>query len=451
MKREMKYSKLLLCAIGIFFCIVNIQAQEEAVSFDSKGKITKLTPNTAQKIGLILNEGSFKEAELFLQPDSSYIIEFHYEKNGKILRDRKPYTYEEIRQIRSNIDQTLIVEESSGDAMEGRALMVASSVVAGLSIYGPALPIIFDYEGSHAAGLYMLGAGAGFFVPYAITHKKPVSYGQANLYYYGLSRGFMHGSLFATSLYWNDVSVRSVYSFGTFFGLTESVIGYNFVKWNNVSNGTANLMTVYGDFGIFSGFAIANQLDLLDNRISPALVSLSSLGGIVAGYCLGKNNDISAGDAEIISTTGWLGAYLPLSFIAYSKATTAWYYTTPSLLTGIAGAYIGHKLTKNYNFTFSQGYLTKLGTAAGGLMGLGVVFMANGREPGTILLGSYIGAQLAFIAMQSMNVSTQKSNSALSRLKINVNPQNYLLTQNMKSTNPMVQSMFPLATLSYKF
>jgi uncharacterized membrane protein YeaQ/YmgE (transglycosylase-associated protein family) len=217
-------------------------------------------------------------------------------------------------------------------------------------------------------------------------------------------------------------------------------------------------MTVYGDFGFIAGAGIASQLNLFNNennlKLATSLILAGNVGGLVAGYYLGRNNSISTGDAEIINTTGWLGLYMPCGILAevYKNKTPryAWVVTTPVMLTGIAGAYIGHQLVKNYDFTFTQGFVTKIGTYAGGLVGLGVTYMAyHGNDAGIYLIGSYIGAQAAFYGLYKMDIKSLKS-EALNKFDFKFHPENIFLSRSVKSDNPYVQSMFPIAILSYK-
>jgi uncharacterized membrane protein YeaQ/YmgE (transglycosylase-associated protein family) len=456
----MKTKTFIMLMFATLFSIAmsfSTSGQEESVAFDSKNKVFKLTPEVEKNIGLYSEECSFKEAELFKQNDSTYILEIHYLKDNKIYRERKNFTKLEVNNLRSKIDHLQVSNQASTEAMEGRGLLIASSLYTGLALYGPTLPIVFDkVSGTTQVGLYMLGAGAGFFVPFVFTLHNPISYGQANLAYYGNTRGLAQGALLSDILYSDKSTSKSVFLLGSLFSIGESIGGYELVKRLNVSNGQANLMTVYGDFGFFGGAAIANQLNLFNGNQSQGATSLilaGNIGGLIGGYFLGEGNSITAGDAEIISTTGWLGAYMPLGIINMIKPSKAWWYTTPSVLTGIAGAYIGHQLAKDYDFSFTQGYITKIGTLAGGLVGLGVTYMLvgnnNSDNGSAYLLGSYIGAQVSFLILNKININSLKSEK-IGKFDFHLMPENFFLAKNFKSSNPREQDMFPLAKLTYK-
>lgn len=444
----------ILYLIMVILMNLHTMAQEEAVAFDNNKKIYKLTPELGKKLEVFSGEGTFVDAELFKQNDSTYFIEVRYSKSDKIFRTRKKLNLTDLQTLRDKADRTTIETVSVGEsASEGRNFLLTACLVSGLTTYGFALPEILNVNDTRTyLGLYMLGAGAAF-VPYFLTKNKPLSYGQANLVYYGVSRGFAHGALFDNAIK-DSASAQDVFLFGSLFGISESLLGYKLVKTLQIDNGTANLMTVYGDFGFYTGIALANQFGLVNDansHVISALIMLGSMGGLVTGYCLGKDKDISAGDAEIISTTGWLGVYLPLSLLVETKPKDDWLYTTPSLLTGIAGLYIGHKLVSDHNFTFTQGYTTKLGTIAGGLVGLGLTYiLSKNSSPSQMLLGSYLGAQASFIVLHKINIKALKM-EALNKIRFEFTPENLLFAKYLKLKNTQIFNMLPIATLSYKF
>jgi len=451
-------SRLLIGVYMFLSAFVNLLAQEELVSFDNKNKVFKLTPELEEKVNVYSGGGKFKDAELFKQNDSTFILEIHYTLNDKLFRERTTLTLKDITAIRNKLVGVNIAKTQVSDSMEGKGLFLASSLYAGLALFGPTLPILIEpNDAQTGVGLYMLGAGAGFFVPYLLINNKPISYGQANLAYYGYTRSIAQSLLLNYSL-GSSTDAKSTYGVASLLSIGEVVGGYHLVKNLNISNGTADLMTVYGDFGFAAGAALASQLDLFHSSTSQlvtVLILAGNVGGLVAGYQLGKNNSISTGDAEIISTSGWLGVYMPVSILAEifknNSPKYAWEVTTPMLLIGIAGAYVGHQLVKDYDFSFTQGFVTKIGTYAGGLVGLGMTYMVyRGNDPSVFLIGSYLGAQAGFYFLYKMNIKSIKSET-LSKFNFKFSPENYFLSKNLKTSNPQLQGSFPLASLTYKF
>ena len=456
MRETMKtgiFIKIILSLLLINAMLISTQAQEESVPFDSKNKLYKLTPEINRKIGFYNGEGTFKEASLFKENDSVYIAEILFVKENKVYRKRQQISQKEFVSIQNRIDVTLSEIAVTYDAKEGRTLLLGTTTLAGMTLYGGSAVEMANFQnGYNSTGLYMLTAGASFFVPYLLTKDQPVSYGQANLVYYGLSRGFGHGVMLGF-LVDKNASSQKIFTYAFATGVTEAVGGFNLVKYLKINNGTANLMTIYGDYGMLMGLGLALQFDYRGDNPRPYL-GMTLLGGFVGealGYYLGKDNNISAGDAEIIGATGNLGAYIPLVVADIVRPNDYRFYTTPAMMGGLIGLYVGNQLVKNYDFSFSQGFLTRLGTNAGGLVGLGLTyFILQGRDVrGAYLLGNYLGAQASFYILYKMNLRTIKSET-LSKFDFKFHPENIFLSKSLKSGDPHIQAMMPFATLSYK-
>jgi len=428
----------------------NILAQERLVPFDHQGKITLFTSEYNPKILKVSYTGKFMQAELLADKDSSVVLEIMYSDSKVTYRKRVPITYPELETLRNSVDSLLIISETD-DSQGARSLLLTGCLFSGLCIYGPTLPVILNASTSRGAvGLYMLGAGSSFFIPYFLSRNQKLTYGQSNLTFYGLTRGYFEG-LILNYLLGGGESSRSYITAAFLTGITEGVGLYHFVKSSEVSDGTANLMKVYGDFGFYVGMAIANQLDIPseDSKLNWSIVLAGNIGGLTAAYKIGKRYPLTTGDAEVISTTGMLGSFLPLSIITAINPESSQAYTTPVMIAGIAGCYIGHKLTQNQNFTFSQGYITKMGTIAGALVGLGATYLLiDNAKNWQYLAGSYIGAQTSFCLLYKLN---SKSNKLLgNRLHVNFMPANFIWANSKSIKNPYYYSMFPILQCSLK-
>jgi len=455
------FIKAIIFSTFIFGVTNSLFSQEESVAFDSNKTIFKLNQSQEKQIGLFKKEGQFIDAELFKNNDSLFTIELHYKKDDKIFRDRQSISGVEYTKLREQVDSIAKIDVESLDDIDGRGLLLGTCLLSGLTTYGPALMgIVQSNNRQTITGLYMLGAGGLFFVPYFLTKDKPVSYGQANLAYYGLSRGFAHGFLFSYTFFdLNTVSSQFISTAGTITGIAEAALGYQLVKRLKISNGNSNLMTVYGDVGLLFGLETAIQVnDITKDNFSntPLFAGLTlagSVGGEVAGYFIGKKHQVSAGDAEIIQTTSILGSLLPLTVTSMfirniSNPSTI---STPSLLMGIAGLYVGHKLTQKVDYSFTQGFITKIGTVAGGLLGCGLTYLAVGdAEPWVYFTGTYIGAQASFLLLSSVKNPIFKSDAA-KKIGFNIMPENFLMGQQLQKHNPEIRGMLPLARLSYSF
>ncbi len=454
MRTFIAYIPLILC---MFAQNQTVLAQEEIVAFDSQNTIFKLTPEIEQKINLYKGDGKFIEAELFKQVDSSFIIEFHFKIDEKIFRERKPMTFVEVTNMRQKVDSVVAVPTETTDAMEGRGFLLAASLLSGVTTYGPGIVSMINSSNDRLnIGIYMLGAGSCFFVPFFTSRNKPVSYGQANMVYYGLSRGFAHGVLTGLCIAPSDSNheAQIIASSGVIMGLSEAFIGYHLVRNLHISNGNANLMTVYGDFGFYAGLGVAVQCRMIENEQGRAIAAFTAAGALLSeatGYYVGKKYPVSAGDAEIIYTTGILGGFLPLWMINLANPKHPADYITPTVITGAAGMFVGHKLMNDKNFSFTQGFITKIGTVAGGLVGCGLTYLVlDSAKAWHFLLGSYLGAQASFYLLYKINKSMLNIDK-LNNIGFRIMPENYFLSRQAAKKNPYIQGFFPLAQLNYKF
>jgi hypothetical protein len=440
-----------IIVIALFLITATVlDGQETAIPFDNKGSMYVLDEKGNEKVNLFHGDGTFKEARLYASDDSTFFLEITYEKASKTFRDRKKLNNNELLLLRQKVEQELIFSTKPEVNQEGRGWMLAATTWAGITLYGSSLPTAFNLSTRIAVGVYMLTAGSGFFIPYLLTKDEPVTYGQANLVYYGLSRGYAHGALFQVALQGNDPSIESVNGTAFFVGIGESYFAYKAVKKWEIGNGAANLMVVYGDFGFLGSFAIANQLDLFESGSGLATTVLAgSYVGLGIGYCLGKDGLLSAGDAEIIRTTTYLGAYLPLGILLEIKPHNSKAFTTTMFLTGVAGAFVGHQLVKDHDFQFMQGAIVELGTLAGGLVGAGVGFMINNENPNWTVSSAAVGAMVSFGLMYkyyaNKSIVADKGNFGF-----NFYPQNYFALK-QKNIQPQYLSNYPLISIIKRF
>jgi hypothetical protein len=286
---------------------------------------------------------------------------------------------------------------------DGRYVLLIGTTVMGLALYGPTLAILAEDSSSKTeVGMYMLGAGTSFFVPYLLTRDEPVSWGMSDAWLYGSTRGALHGAflLFVAGDNSNP-SDKEVFSTLSLASLAE---GTGFTLWANQTRASAGLTNAMGggsDFGI--GFSLGlSSLVLPDDSLGLRWAGIAGLAGAAvgygAGYWYGTLRNPTWGDGTVLRTAGTLGAYasavpLILGEVENRQAIAA------TLMVGAAGGLVlGDRLLEGHDFTTGQGVVTELATIAGALSGAGLAYLAtpdstsSTNEEKALATGAVLGA-----------------------------------------------------------
>ncbi|MCX7994459.1 MAG: hypothetical protein N3A65_01635 [candidate division WOR-3 bacterium] len=84
---------------------------EIQVPFDSSAKIYEIDSAQAQLIDFFKNYPALHKALLFLQPDSSYVIEIYSQRDGQLVKQRLSITPEEISHLKQALASIKIEEK----------------------------------------------------------------------------------------------------------------------------------------------------------------------------------------------------------------------------------------------------------------------------------------------------------------------------------------------------
>jgi hypothetical protein len=186
--------------------------------------------------------------------------------------------------------------------------------------------------------------------------------------------GIVHGLSLSLLIYDEDVDsddLRVMAALSVLGSIGESIAGYQIAKNNNLSEGTASIISMGGVAGTLYGFGFAKIAD--DYRSSTKLGSLLLIGsaaGYAAGYLLSKDQKYTAGDAMYVTTAAATGAYSGLVLSEISEWDNEG--RIGSMIVGsAAGIAAGHFLTNKYDFNKTQGVVNLLSTGFGTLVGLG--------------------------------------------------------------------------------
>jgi uncharacterized membrane protein YsdA (DUF1294 family) len=317
-----------------------------------------------------------------------------------------------------------------------RLALLGATTALGLGLYGWALPYSLGLSPSGStkgfAGVYMVTAAASFIAPYLLLGDRPVSAGQANLAFYGGTRGIWAGVL-VTSLIAGEASFdrrSQAWSAGMLTGSLVGLMGgYQLARFTDMTAGDARTVAAMGDFGLAFGFGAGFLLRLDAGPASPqscqvaqgefrcmiaadtgadkharqmaaaGLVGLSlGLGG---GYVLAHHRDNTWGDGEVLRGATALGVYAGLGLGAAAKMDinlSNRALTATMMFGGTMGVLLGDRLVRHTDFTPGQSMLLDLSMVSGGLLGAGLAELGTKSSSGArpYLAASAGGALLGF-------------------------------------------------------
>ncbi|HSH44715.1 MAG TPA: hypothetical protein VK966_02610, partial [Longimicrobiales bacterium] len=394
---------------------------EEQVTLDAGGTLLRMDAELARRLGLFADVEGLREALLFRGP-AGYTLEITARRNGTLVRERRPLTVAEAAAFQERVGALLLARGAGvGRDQAGRYLLLGTSTAAGLAFYGWAVPSIFDVDSTRGqVALYMLVSAGSILGPWLWSDDRAVTYGMSNAALWGASRGALHGlalhrllegadppefscpdatpECFEEAARDQDAWKRRRLATALALSVAEGVGALAWAKHDNASAGDAHLVGVASDFGAGWGIGLATLLGAEEDGTGVAAAGLAgAAAGLAGGLLLADRRNYGWGDVEVRRAGGLVGGYggAVLADVAGSDE--------PELFAGlaVAGSVAGLALTERLlgerEFTAGEGMLVDLGTAAGGLLGLGLAFLAtDGGDPTPVLALSALGAGAGF-------------------------------------------------------
>ena len=466
----------LALALAITGWAAPLGAQESQVPFDARGRVEVVNADLARRLGIFHAEyEGFSEARLFQSPDSSVSLEVLVRRDGRLERIRVPLTPDRLAEVRRVTDATLGSDSRrAGPEQNVRFRLLVSTSLLGLFAYGPALPIALDVDDPSAAtGLYLLTASASYFVPWMLTHDQHVTPAMAGLGVYGSTRGFLHGAAlhylltgydegrdvcdeFGNCEFEDDFPKPGAFAFGIATGVAEGVGGYLWSKRSGMTHGKASAIGLGGDWGMINGFLLAEVLGLDSEenvRPSAGLALVGAAGGIAAGRAVADRRDYTHGDVQVAGTTGLLGAFTAGTLMDLAGLDETRPAAAGRMAGAAAGLAAGDALVRATEFSSGEATLVRLGTLAGGLMGLGLGVLAesDGGEGTLTSLTTTAGALAGFaLSYRRALPAARESSSDRSSLQLHLAPQG-LVGLVAPGTLPTGGSPAALLNIRYRF
>lgn len=420
-------NKLWLSAILMFVCLLtNGQEKQIPILPDNTFVIdNKMAISTSVFTGY----EEFVEAKLFQISDSLFVLEISYLKDDSQYKDRKYLTKIEKQNLQVELFRKISKhpKEVNFD-YTGRSALTAASVILSLGYNAWALPTALNVDDTRKfSALYTLGGAAGFFVPWLSTKKNAVTWGQASLSYYGQSRGIAYGTMLSAIIKPSPNS-SELFGSGVIGSVAGGFAGYHFAKKWGFNFGDAAIMQAHGDFGMLSGFLLADILNLYDRNIARPVFTtalISSAAGLYVGKRKGDTHQYTKGDVIAFKSGVFLSAYLSLVLINYAKPDDSQPYSVGILVGSTIGYLYTNSIIRDQNFTAGQGVLISLGEMAGGLLGLGIGYFLTPdiNEPDIFLTASALGAVTGYgLMFRHFSRKAQKGENSKMSLNFHFNP-----------------------------
>jgi hypothetical protein len=344
----------------------------------------------------------------------------------RVQRLRERRRMEEDAQLRTST----AARTSRDQGRTERIALLGASTALGLGLYGWTLPQVLGVDPNSSTrgfvGLYMLTSASAFIVPYLLVRHEPISPGQANLAFYGGTRGIWYGVLLGSVLAGELGPTRRTRGWhasmllGSMAGMMG---GYYFGRSAQLTAGEARTMAAVGDLGLAMGFGAGFILRLHGNQPpcgfefsdpacfqrdktpdeqSRGMAAAGLVGaglGLGGGYYLARRRDNTWGDGEVLRGSSLLGVWLAIGVADLTRMDFD--FDNRALMGmmmggGTLGLAVGDRLVRNTNFTPGQSMLIDLSMISGGLLGAGTAYLVSKDDDGPYLMASAVGAMVGF-------------------------------------------------------
>lgn len=309
-----------------------------------------------------------------------------------------PFVHEGYSQTQA--EQGVSIDEQK----EGRTLLVVSSTLYGLSLYGPGTARLLETEsGSQIAGLEMLIGGGSFVGALIATKNHRLGAGRSSLILTGSLAGTLYGFglpvLFESE---NDKAYLASAMLATPIG---GLLAHRLSSHRWFNEGESHTISRGGLVGGLYGIAIPYLINIedLEGWTQAKIYVTSAMIGVPAGVWtttkLIYDKPINEGRAGLLSLGGGIGSAYAMGIMSLTDVEASRAYVLAAMLGLPVGTYLGYKLTTGNAYTSGRAILIQVGACAGALFGSGFPLMADtdSHKPYVVanILGSAAGMWLA--------------------------------------------------------
>jgi len=428
--------------------------QEISVALDTNNKILVIDHELEKTLNLY-PEYNIKEIRLFKFSETSYVLELSYDINGTLSRKRINMNQSEVNALRNKVTELVSIHSpQSFYNQDGRSEFLWGTTLMSLGYWGWAVPYVLGMDGTGAAGMYLISAGAGFFIPYMLTQNTNLTKGTARFSIYGGYTGLGHGALLGLLLLDNP-DFRTTLTIMSLTSIAEMIVNYNIAKNYNFTLGRAGGISNFTSFFSFYGMLTPLLFDDVSTK-GWALSTLLSTGvGYGVGAIMARDGHYGDGDPAILANCGFFGAALPLSIFALTanNKLDGKLVVGTTIFSSLAGLVIGDILTRKVDFSESQGTYLSLGTLGGALIGGGIgLLISSGDQNGdtyrAIPLLALAGGTAGFSILYNYFYDNARVGKTTNNFDIQINPAG--LASGLFNKTPLPVPI-PVVNLSYKF
>lgn len=451
----MNIRNVLLLTVIIILSSHVLISQKVQVAFDTLNKIEVITPEIDKELNYFNLYSDFREARLFLNPDSSYTIVIHYAVSGKEKTNEIQMSQEDFGHFRHRLLSTLKFQRDDESRNHRSSFLLGSAALGGF-IWAPSLLGAIDIEsGVSSTSLYLLALGGSYLVPYLATHGQEVSKGSSTLAIGGGLLGATHGIL-SYGLYSGIDDMFETEDSGLplmifSMSIAEYLGGYFYAKSMNLSGGQSSMMVNNAFLFCGHGFGLGGMLGLFDDTRNGGfgLALAGSLAGVYIGNLLSNDGSYTSGDAGIYTNIALLGAFTGLTTVVTTEMILE--DSKPAIgiimLSTAAGQVYAHYLLKDYDFTENHATYTSLGTVGGLLIGAAIGVLTEDAKVTMVM--SNIGALAGFAIVFSSIKDDAKKIDIVENIEFDFNPSAFFTYNNIEF-NPMKHKSAKIATIRIK-
>ncbi len=280
---------------------------------------------------------------------------------------------------------------------EGRSLMVASTFLYGIGLYGPGTAVLLDMDSpSQITALEFLIGGGSFAGALMATKDYRLGAGRTNLIVGGMYTGTLYGA--GIPVLFEAENPK------TYFGsmmLTTPLGGYLAYKLSShrwYGKGESNMINYGGLVGGLYGLAIPYLINIegLEDSTQAKIYVASGLFGIPSGVLasskLFHNKPINEGRSHLINFGGVVGSYYAVGITSLFEVDSGRPYVAAAMLGLPVGTYLGYKFTAKEEYTRGRAFLIQLGAYAGALFANGVPLLMEVEDHKPYVVASILGS-----------------------------------------------------------